>query len=79
MWGVLGGVRRHEGSRADLLVSLVSLVCSSRFLSFWDKRRAPQELNSSRYWVEGGDGGDGGDGGKAPEVVEGDGRSWTVA
>lgn len=54
MWGVLGGVRRQEGSSADLLISevSVSLVCSSRFLSFWDKRRAPQELNSSRYWVK---------------------------
>lgn len=77
MWGVLGGVRRQDGSSADLLVSVVSdcLVCSSRFLSFWDKRRAPQELKSSWYWVEEGDDGDGGDGGKAAEV----GWFWTVA
>lgn len=79
MWGVLGGVRRQDGSRADLLVSTLSasLVRSSSFLSFWDKRRAPQELNSSRYWKEEGESGDGGDGGKAPEVAEGDGWLWT--
>ncbi|KAF3854055.1 hypothetical protein F7725_014743 [Dissostichus mawsoni] len=61
MWGVLGGVRRQEVSRADL-VSLLPPVCSSRFLSFWDKRMAPEEMNSSRYCVDDGEGGDGGDG-----------------
>lgn len=81
MWGLLGGVRRQEGSGADVLISLVSvsLVCSSGVLSFWGKRRALQELNSSRNWMEEGDGGDEGDRGKAPEVAEGDGHSWTAA
>lgn len=81
MWGLLGGVGRQEGSGADVLISLVSvsLVCCSGVLSFWGKRRALQELNSSRNWMEEGDGGDEGDRGKAPEVAEGDGHSWTAA
>lgn len=73
MWGLLGGVRRQEGSGADLLISLVSvcLVCSSGVLSFWGKRRALQELSSSRFWLEEGEGGDEGDRGKAPAAAEG--------
>ncbi|KAG7236450.1 hypothetical protein INR49_000928 [Caranx melampygus] len=66
MCGVLGGVRRHGGSRGDLLTSLliVSWICTSRCLSFWDKRTALQELNSSKQWVERGQWREGGDGGK---------------
>ncbi len=72
---MLGGVRRQEGSRADFISEVsVSLACSSRFLSLWDKTKAPQELNSSGFWMEG-EGGEEGDGGKAPEVVERDGWS----
>lgn len=64
---MLGGVRRQEGSRADLFDPA---VCSSRFLSFWERRRAPQELNSSRQWAEGGvEVGDGDD--ELGEVGEG--------
>jgi len=77
---VLGGVRRQEESRADLLLaSPASLVCRSRSLSLRDKRRTPQEANSSGCRVEVGEGGHEGDGGEAPEVVQGDWRSQTAA
>lgn len=81
MCGVLGGVRRKEGSRDDLLISPVSdsVVCSSRFLSFWDKSRAPPELKSSKSWIEEGEAGDWGDGGNIPEEVEQNEWSWTAA
>lgn len=77
MCGVLGGVRRHGGSRADILTSLlvVSWICTSRYLSFWDKRMALHELNLSKQWVERGEWREGGDGGKA----ERGGWLWTVS
>lgn len=75
---MLGGVRRQKESRADL-VSLPSgsLVCSSRLLSFWVRRNAAQELNSSSR-MEGDEGAEGHDGGEGPGALL-DGESQAAA